>query len=143
MRQYSISTVVNLPFDQALGETRQALKDEEFVVITEIDLQAELANKLGRQIRPYSILGVWAPSWEHQALQEEPDIALLMPSHVCLWDNGDGSCTLATADLEHLCRADDKPLLAEAARAVHARLRAVAASAQFAGVTAKPKGPAR
>jgi uncharacterized protein (DUF302 family) len=139
MGQYSISTVVKLPFDRALRETQEALKEEEFVVITEIDLQAELAKKLGQQIRPYTILGVWVPSWEYQALSREPDIGLLMPSHVCLWDNGDGTCTLATADLKHLCDTGANPLLTEAARAVNARLRAAVASVQFAGLTDTPK----
>ena len=135
MGQYSISTMVKLPFERALRETHEALKEEEFVVITEINLQAELAQKLGQQIRPYTLLGVWVPSWEYQALSHEPDIGLLMPSHVCLWDNGDGTCTLATADLKHLCHAEVNPLLAEAARAVNARLRAMVASVQFAGIT--------
>jgi uncharacterized protein (DUF302 family) len=134
MGQYSLSTLVKLPFDRALRETHRALTEEEFVVITEIDLQAELAKQLGHRIRPYRILGVWVPSWEYQALQQEPDIALVMPSHVCLWDNGDGTCTLATADLKHLCHTEDNSLLAESARAVNARLRAVAASVQFTGM---------
>jgi hypothetical protein len=43
MGQYSISTLVKLPFDWALRETRRALAEEEFAVITEIDLQVELA----------------------------------------------------------------------------------------------------
>jgi uncharacterized protein (DUF302 family) len=125
MSQYSISTQIKLPFDRALRETRKALEQEEFVVITEIDLQAQLAKKLRQKIRPYTILGVWVPSWEYQALSREPDIGLLMPSHVCLWDNGDGTCTLATADLKHLCHVEDNPPLADAASAVNARLRAV------------------
>ncbi len=138
MGQYSISTVVNLPFSRALEEARGALAEEEFVIITEINLKAELANKLAQQIRPYTILGVWVPSWEYQALKEEPDIALLMPSHLCVWDNGDGTCTVATPDLKHLCCAESNPRLAEAARAVNARLRAVVGSMQFAGLTEKP-----
>jgi len=139
MGDYSISTVVKLPFDRALRETCQALKDESFVVITEIDLQAELEKKVARKIRPYTILGVWVPSWEYQALAHDPDIALLMPSHVCLWENANGTCTLATADLKHLCHTEDKSPLAEAARAVNARLRAVVASVQFAGTMETPK----
>lgn len=142
MGQYSISTLVKLPFARALRETRDALTEEEFVVITEIDLQAELAKKLGQQIRPYTILGVWVPSWEYEALSREPDIGLLMPSHVCLGDNGDGTCTLATADLKHLCHTEENPPLAEAARAVNARLRAVVASVQFPGIADMAKPPA-
>lgn len=135
MGQNSLSTVIRLPFDRALRETRQALEGEELVVITEIDLQAELAKRLGHQMRSYTLLGVWVPSWECQALKADPDIALFMPSHVCLWDNGDGTCTLATADLNHLCRVEQNTPLAEAARAVNARLRAVIASVQFTGMT--------
>jgi uncharacterized protein (DUF302 family) len=138
MSQYSISTIIKLPFDRALEEARLALAEEEFVIITEINLQAELANKLAQQIQPYTILGVWVPSWENQALKEEPDIALLMPSHLCVWDNGDGTCTVATPDLKHLCSSEKNPRLAEAARAVNARLRAVVGSMQFAGLTEGP-----
>ena len=50
MGQYSISAFVKLPFDRAARETCDALAEEEFVVITEIDLQAELAKRLGQQI---------------------------------------------------------------------------------------------
>jgi uncharacterized protein (DUF302 family) len=139
MGQYSISTHVKLPFERALRETHRALAEEEFVVITKIDLHAELAKKLGQQIRPYTILGVWVPSWEYEALSREPDIGLLMPSHVCLWDNGEGTCTLATADLQHLCHTEENRPLAEAAHAVNARLRAVVASVQFIGMTDTPQ----
>lgn len=139
MGRYSISTLVKLPFDRALRETRQALAKEELGVITEIDLQTELVKKLSQQIRPYTILGVWAPSWEYEALSREPDIGLLMPSHVFLWDNRDGICTLATADLKHLCDTEENPPVAEAARAANARVRGVVASVQFTGMMEKLK----
>lgn len=137
MGQYSISTVVNLPFSRALEEAKLALAEEEFVIITEIDLKAELARKLDQYIQSYTILGVWVPSWEYQAIREESDIALLMPSHLCVWDNGDGTCTVATPDLKHLCGDENNSRLAEAARAVNARLRAVVGTMQFAGLTEK------
>lgn len=136
MGQYSISTIVNLSFERALEETHLALQEEGLLVITEIDLKTQLSLKLNRQIRPYTILGVWVPSWEYEALSHEPDIGLLMPSHVCLWDNGNGTCTVATADLQHLCQ---NPLLADAARAVSARLRAVVVSVNFTGMTVTPQ----
>ncbi len=139
MSEYSISTQIKLPFDRALIETRKALEEEDFVVITEIDLQTQLAKKLNQQIRPYVILGVWVPAWEFEALRKEPDIGLLMPSHVCLWDNGDGTCTLATANLKHLCHVENNPPLAEAARQVNARLRAVANWVQTTWMDDLPK----
>lgn len=138
MEKYSISTPVKLPFERALRETYRALKQEGFVILTEIDLQAQLKAKLNQHIRPYTILGVWVPSWEYEALNRDPDIGLLMPSHVCLWENTDGTCTLATADLKHLCHTEEQTPLAEAARAVNARLRAMVASVQTAWMTDQP-----
>ncbi|MCG3146927.1 MAG: hypothetical protein PCFJNLEI_00362 [Verrucomicrobiae bacterium] len=132
MSEYSISTQIKLPFNQALRETRRALEQEEFVIITELDMQAELAQKLNQNIQPYIILGVWVPAWEFAALRKEPDIGLLMPSHVCLWDNGDETCTLVTADLKHLCHVEANPPLAQAARAINARLRAAVDRVQTA-----------
>lgn len=140
---FSISTIVGLPFDRALSETRRALEEEEFIIITEIDLQAQLAAKLHQHIRPYTILGVWVPSWEYEALKSEADAGLLMPSHVCVWDNGDDTCTVATADLKHLCHVENKTPLAEAARAVNARLRGAVSSVQFAASANSCRGPAR
>jgi uncharacterized protein (DUF302 family) len=78
-------------------------------------------------------------SWEYQALSQEPDIGLLMPSHVCLWENADGNCTLAIADLKHLCHVETNSALAQAARAVNARLHAVVASVQASALTDMPQ----
>ena len=138
MEKYSFSAIVNLSFDRALQETRLALEEEEFLIIAEIDLQAQLSEKLNREIRPYTILGVWVPSWECEALSQEPDAGLLMPSHVCLWDNGNGTCTLVTPNRKHICQLKENPPLANAARAVNARLRAVMATLEFIGLTTKP-----
>jgi uncharacterized protein (DUF302 family) len=134
MAQYSISVRLKLPFKRACEEAEKALKAEGFVVITRIDLQAELSRQLQQHIPPYAILGVWVPSWECEALHREPDIGLLMPTHLCLWENDEHTCTLATADLKHLCHVDQNTPVAEAARAVNARLRAVMAAVQFAGI---------
>jgi uncharacterized protein (DUF302 family) len=139
MAEYSIAVRLKLPFKRAMEEAEKALQAEGFVVITRIDLQAELARQLQQHIPPYTILGVWVPSWEAEALHREPDIGLLMPTHLCLWENDADTCTLATADLKHLCHAGQDTPVAQAARAVNARLRAVLASVQFAGVGSAPK----
>jgi len=65
------------------------------------------------------------PAWELKAVASEPEIGLLMPSHICVWENDDGTATIATADLKQLTEMSEHPTLAQAARAVNARLSAV------------------
>lgn len=55
MSTYGISTKVNLPYEQALAKTREALKGEGFGVITEIDVRKTVREKLGEEFHPYII----------------------------------------------------------------------------------------
>jgi uncharacterized protein (DUF302 family) len=114
-----------LPVEMALAKTREALHEEGFLIITEINLQQQFEGKLHQAIRRYWILGVWVPALELKAVASEPEIGLLMPSHICIWENDDGTASLATAALKHLTELTEHPTLAEAARAVNARLSAV------------------
>jgi uncharacterized protein (DUF302 family) len=125
MKSYAVVVEVPMAFDQTVAAARAALVEEGFAVISEIDLQQQLRDKLNLQIRRYRILGVWVPTWEMQAIAHEPEIGVLLPSHVCVWEKADGTCGVATADLKALAPAEQHPALAEAARAVNARLHAV------------------
>ncbi|NQU12078.1 DUF302 domain-containing protein [bacterium] len=127
MESYGVVVQVALAFERTLDAVRSALAEEEFAIISEIDLQQQVRETLGVQMRPYRILGVWLPTWEMQAIAHEPEIGVLLPSHVCIWEQADGTCCVATADLKHLAPAAEHPALAEVARAANARLRAVLA----------------
>ena len=133
MGNYYITTQIELPFAQALPETRRALAGQDFLIITEIDLQKARFGTLGQQTRPHTLLDVCVRSWDYRALKREREIALLMSSLVRLQENTDGNCTLATADFKHLYQDSDNGLeLIKAARAVEARLRAVVESVRHA-----------
>jgi hypothetical protein len=56
MATYGIVKKTSLPYGQALSRTREALKAEGFGVITEIDVQRTVKEKLGEGFRPYIIL---------------------------------------------------------------------------------------
>ena len=125
MATYGIVKKTSLPYGQALSRTREALKAEGFGVITEIDVQRTVKEKLGKEFRPYIILGACNPPLAHQAISTEPEIGLLMPCNVCVWDNQDGTSTVAAIDVKALFQVVQNPGLADIAEKVHAKLARV------------------
>ena len=79
---YSITVRTHLPFAEAVTRVRQALKDQGFGVLTEIDVQATLREKLGQDMEDYLILGACNPPLARRALDADRKIGLLLPCNV-------------------------------------------------------------
>ena len=97
MTSYAISTTLDQPFETALEATRDALADQGFGVLTEIDLRATLKARLDVDVEPQVILGACRPPLAHAALQAEPSIGLLLPCNVVVRSVGPATTLVEAA----------------------------------------------
>lgn len=81
---YSFETTLSLPIMETREVVLEALKQEKFGLISEIDIAAKLKEKLGVDHEPHVILGACNPQLAHQALTDNPDVALVLPCNVVL-----------------------------------------------------------
>lgn len=81
---YTFGTVVRRSLPETRALIADALRDEGFGVLTEIDVRATLREKLGIEREPYLILGACNPRLAHRALEADPSIGALLPCNVVL-----------------------------------------------------------
>ena len=85
-------------YEEVLAKVPEALKAEGFGVLTRIDVQATLKEKLGVDFRRYQILGACNPKFAHQALTAEIGIGAMLPCSVAVWEEDDGKVTVNAVD---------------------------------------------
>ena len=121
---YTLSATTPLPFDQAVERVRDELKADGFGVLCEIDVQATMKEKLGVEGEPYLILGACNPPLAHQALQAEPELGVLLPCNVVVYERN-GSTHVSAVDAERMLSIVGNDQLSEIAADVKRRLAAV------------------
>jgi uncharacterized protein (DUF302 family) len=122
---YYFAKTLSAPFDDVVSRTLTALQGQGFGVITEIDVQETLKNKLDVDFRRYRILGACNPALAYEALQLEDKVGTMLPCNVIVQDKDDGATEVAAIDPVSSMRAIDNPGLIERAELVRARLQRV------------------
>ena len=119
---------LNLPYEQAVQKSTDALKAERFGVLTQIDVKTTLKQKINADFRRYVILGACNPSLAHRALLANLNVGLLLPCNVTVYEEGDGSVVTAVDPVETLGVLKEDPVVHEVAVEARTRLQRVIAS---------------
>ena len=77
---YCIAKIVSMPFDAAVADVTEKLREQQFGVLTDIDVQATLKPKIGVDFPKYRILGACNPRLAHEALEMEETLGVLLPA---------------------------------------------------------------
>jgi uncharacterized protein (DUF302 family) len=126
MMAYYYSKTVIAKFDEAVSGIKQALKDEGFGILTEIDVKDTLNKKLGVEFRNYRILGACNPPFAYKALQAEDKIGTMLPCNVVVQETADGGgIELAAIDPVASMQAIGNPELREIAEAIGKKLKKI------------------
>lgn len=122
---YAFKARMEDDYETAVARVTEALKEEGFGVLTEIDVRATLKRKLGVDRRPYTILGACNPELANKALEADPDIGALLPCNVVVREDDDGKVTVLFMDPAAVMGLVNKPGVEEIAQDVKQRLERV------------------
>ena len=95
---YHFSKTVNEDFDTTIAKVKEELKKEGFGVLTEIDIQETLKNKLDVDFRRYKILGACNPQFAYEALKAEDTIGTMLPCNVIVQEYVNGEVKVSAVD---------------------------------------------
>lgn len=121
---YYFSRSLDIPFSETVEKTIAALKSHGFGVLTTIDVQATLKEKIGAEFHPYVILGACNPKMAHQALQAEDKIGTMLPCNVVV-QHRNGKTEIAAVDPVASMQAVQNDALAAVASQVREQLKLV------------------
>ena len=123
--QYYFEKTLNCSFDEAVEKVTEELKKEGFGILSEIDVQATLKEKLNVDFRKYRILGACNPPFAHKALQAENKIGTMLPCNVVVQELDNGKTEVAAVDPVASMQAVENDTLGEVANTIRAKLQKV------------------
>lgn len=124
MKYYHEKTLKNISFNEAIEKVTDALKEEGFGILTEIDIKETLKKKLDEDFRPYKILGACNPPFAHKALLAEDKIGVMLPCNVIVQQTEKG-IEIAAVDPVVSMQAVENKDLEGIAKEIQAKLRLV------------------
>ena len=123
MTSYTMRIESQLPFADTVARVREALAEQGFGVLTEIDVRATMREKLDVDVPSQVILGACRPQLAHLAMDAAPSIAALLPCNVVVREDDD-RVVVEAIDPDAMSVLEDRPEIAEVAAEARARLRA-------------------
>jgi len=122
--KYYISKKISTDFDQAVQLVTESLKKEGFGVLTEINIQEKLKEKLNVDFRKYKILGACNPAYAYKALQMEDKVGTMLPCSIIVQELGNNEIEVAAIDPIASMMAIENPILKDIATEIQQKLKA-------------------
>ena len=110
MNYYFAKTLKNTSFEQTIEQVTEALKEEGFGILTEIDVKATMKKKLDKDFRPYKILGACNPPFAFKALAAEDKIGTMLPCNVIVQQTDNGVEVAAVSPKASMAAVDNAEL---------------------------------
>lgn len=129
MSELGFHSTLHLPYETALEKVTEALKAEGFGVLTSIDVKETMKKKLDADFRKYTILGACNPPLANKALTARPDVGLLLPCNVIVYEDGD-TTVVNIIDPLSMTNFIQDPALASVAEEARQRLKRVSEAIQ-------------
>lgn len=111
MADYGMRTIFNGSLEEAEVAMTDALQAVGFGILTRIDVAETLKKKIDVSRKPYVILGACNPKLANQALQLEPELGLMLPCNVIVYENDEGQTVVSAIDPEAMVGMIDNPKL--------------------------------
>ena len=113
---YAFGVELRMPFDEALEKVNAAVREEGMGIVSEVDVQAVMRDKLQEQVAPYRILGACAPRLAKRVMEADPDAGALLPCSIVVREIGPGATGVTFMDPESIFALAEESEVAAAGR---------------------------
>jgi uncharacterized protein (DUF302 family) len=113
---YAFGVELHLPFDEAVAQVQQAIQAEGLGVVSDVDVQSIIRNKLQEEIAPWRMLGACAPGLAKRVMEAEPEAAALLPCSVIVREIKPGLTGVTFMDPEPVLALTENPAVIAVAR---------------------------
>ena len=122
LKEYAFSTILETSFEDAVDRIKDALKEEGFGVLTEIDVKTAFKKKLNKDFRKYVILGACNPPFAFRTLETDLDVGLLLPCNVIVYETDEKKAYIAAINPVSALKVIKKENLKQIAKEVSGKL---------------------
>lgn len=105
---FAITVDMNMPVEQAIAQLRQSLQKEKMGIVSEIDFQATMKEKLNHSIPPYFLLGICGPGYAKRVIEADPDMGALLPCSCAVFETSTGKSRIAIQHPDVVAAQTDK-----------------------------------